>query len=285
VPAQDNGLKTVDATGTLEEVTGYQVKMKDGKGKELSVFIDQTSTAKYSGTADSKVLEPGMMVRFTGRFDTKGVLQGEIKELEIFQPRIGGRMMPNEMEKQTPGVYPVEGKQDANKNTVGNKNTTDNKTPAPTNGAKGSTATNNAKEKSKTAAKQRGNATKPNDAKSSVQTPQDYFVVGQLSGVQGKKLQVNTGNQSLTIQLASSLKINVSMNDISLGVKGDQIRVIGLSQASQPDAVQAKIVTVTGAKPIAPKELDSTAKSTGKTSDKKDGKADSKTGPKPPVKK
>jgi hypothetical protein len=274
--AQDNGLKTVDVRGTIEESSILQIKIKDKAGKELSVSVDPTSsTVRYTGTADAKVLSPGMMVRFTGSFDSKGTPQSDVKELEIFRPKVG-RMMSDEMMSQTPGIYPVNVKP---QNIPTDKNAADkNAGNSPNNK---NTAANNSKVSKTPKGSSKRPTNKSNDAKTGTAKPvgevQEYKIVGQVSNVQDNKLQINTGSQAIVVQLAANAKIKLSMPDAELGVKGDAVHVVGLSNATQPDVVQAKIVTITAAKPIAPQQIDSARKPNDKNADlKKDGKSDSK---------
>jgi hypothetical protein len=42
---------------------------------------------QVTGTADRSFLQPGLFVKFSGEMDAKGVLQDELKELEIFTPK------------------------------------------------------------------------------------------------------------------------------------------------------------------------------------------------------
>jgi hypothetical protein len=280
--AQDNGLKTVDVKGTIEEFSGFQIKefsgvqikIKDKAGKELGVSVDPTSsTVRYTGTADAKVMRPGMMVRFAGSFDSKGTAQSDVKELEIFRPKVG-RMMPDEMMSQTPGIYPVDGKQ---QNISTDKNAADKNA--------GNSPKNTAANSSKVSKTPKGSSKRPtnksNDAKTGTAKPvgevQEFKIVGQVTNVQDNKLQINTGSQAIVVQLAANAKIKVSMPDAELAVKGDAVHVVGLSNAAQPDVVQAKIVTITAAKPLAPQQIDSARKPNDKNADlKKVGKSDSK---------
>lgn len=282
--AQDNGLKTVDTKGTLEDSSGFQLKIKDKAGKEWNIFVDpSSSTLRYTGTADVKLLSPGMLVRFSGRFDSKGNAQADLKELEVFRPRVGVRMMQNEVLSQTPGIYPTDDKSkpaNANANVAENKATGNTANTSSKNNSNAKTGNANVKNNKST----KGSSKRTNDAKSGAATPvgevQEFRVVGQIVGVQGNKLQVATGSQSLVVQLAENAKVKVSMPDAEYGVKGDDVHVVGLSNSAQPDAVQAKIVTITGSKPLAGAQLDNSRKpndkNVGKSDPKKTGKADSK---------
>lgn len=275
LPAQDNGLKTVDTKGTLEESFGFQLRIKDKSGQELNVLLDPTSsTLRYEGTADAKILSPGMMIRFSGAFDAKGNLQSDLTELELFRPKVGGRMMQDELISQTPGLYPLEEKKNTSENNKGPEAQDD----SPAKPKKGTVTANTKDGKSSKSSSKQRQSNKSNDIKSganSLGDVQDFKVVGRITNVQGNKLQINTGRQALIVQLAANAKIKVKMPDTEYAVKGDHVHVVGFSHTAQPDTVKAKIVSITGAKPLRPQQLEDSAISGGK---KKDSKSDGKVG-------
>lgn len=277
--AQDNGLKALDVKGSVEELSGFQIKVKDEDGTELNVFVNPAnSTLRYRGTADAKVLGPGLMVRFSGSFDSNGNSQADVKELEVFRPKVG-RMSREEMVLQTPGIYPDEGKpQDRPEpKKAGNR-------PVEASTSK-STKKNVADAKETKSGTKKGGSKKSNDAKSNDTKSttadvevQNFRIVGQVIGIQGNELQVNTGRQPVRVQMAADAIISVSAPDLGFAVKGDQIHVVGFGNAAQPNAVQAESITITGAKPIAPQELVAAQKMKGKSADPpRAGKADGKT--------
>jgi hypothetical protein len=110
-------LPTVDLSGTVESVKrGYiqvaagDVKIReprtasadgtqtparrpaetagdDKKPEQFVVAVDPANTkVTVSGTADAKVLKPGMFVRFSGRVDKERKVIGELGEVEVFTP-------------------------------------------------------------------------------------------------------------------------------------------------------------------------------------------------------
>lgn len=274
--AQNVGLKTFDGKGKLVEANLFQLQFKSKEGVDYTVYLDaEQSTVNYSGTADTKSLSPGLMVRFSGKFDDKGTAQSDLTELEIFSPKLTGRLHPNEELAQTPGIYPVgeDGKQGgaAEKSAPG-KGTSNN--------AKDAKDSKDSKEATKSKGTKQKPTGKPSDNKTTGKGFQEYKVVGQITNVQGGKIMVSTGSQSLIVPIASSAKVKVSMPSAQFSMPNDEVHVVGLSSADQPTMIQARTVNIVGAKPIGANQLeDGDAKKSvaaGKGDTKKDGKSDGK---------
>ncbi|MEM7477379.1 MAG: hypothetical protein AAF483_20535 [Planctomycetota bacterium] len=99
----------VQVEGTLEGMHRDRLKIKDKDGKEVFAVLTPASKMEYKGTADAKFLRPGFMVRFKAGIDVqKGVVVSPISEIEVFRPSTSRRMLPEERQLQTSGVYPVE---------------------------------------------------------------------------------------------------------------------------------------------------------------------------------
>lgn len=255
--AQNNGLKSIDTKGTLINVGDYLVVFKANDGTEYTAYLnEEQSTFTYRGTADPKAISAGLMVRFVAKFDKLGNAESELKEMEIFNPRISNRMNQSERMAQTPGIYPTQEKDPnapAGNNAVGN-------------GAAGNNANNranardNAKDKNKNAKGKDKNDNKNNNKASEFI---EYRVVGQITAAQNGKIQISTGTQALVVQLASNAKVNINTIVPTYCAKGDEVQVVGLMSADLPTAIQATRVTVTGAKPVGKSDL---------ADDKKDNK-------------
>lgn len=226
-----NSLKTFDSKGTLLGVGNYQLFFKTKDGQETVAYLSEsTSSFEYKGTAEPTALSPGLMVRFTGKFDAKGNLQSDLEELQIFSPTFNPSLNPEQQLTQTPGIYPV-----------------DSKAPG--------------------AAKQKSSKGKRNEqGKADINAAQEYRVVGKISAIQGNKIQVATPEKALVVKLSSKANISIACSNLTFCKPGDEVHVVGLTSAEQPNQVQAKTVRITGAKPFSAKvdaaQVDA-AKSTG----------------------
>jgi hypothetical protein len=251
-----NNLKSVNTQGTLVNVGDYMVVFKDTKGTEFTAYLDeQKSTFNYRGTADPKALSPGLMVRFTAKFDNNGNAESEIKEMEIFTPIISNRLKQNELLAQTPGIYPTQ----ENEPNAKDANTKD----------PGNTAAKNTKDKGKnTKGKDK------NDPKAKAAEFVEYRVVGQITAAQSGKVQISTGARMLVVQLANNAKVNINTISPNYCAKDDEVKVEGLMSADLPTAIQASKVVVTGAKPVGKSDLTDDKKkgSVGKGNSAKDNK-------------
>ncbi len=273
--AQNNGLKSIDTKGTLINVGDYLVVFKANDGTEYTAYLnEEQSTFTYRGTADPKAISAGLMVRFVAKFDKLGNAESELKEMEIFTPRISNRMPQSERMAQTPGIYPTQEK--------------DPNAPAGNNANNRANAKDNAKDKNKNAKGKDKNDNKNNNNNKGGEFI-EYRVVGQITAAQSGKVQISTGSQVLVVQLASNAKVNINTIVPTYCAKGDEVQVVGLMSADLPTAIQATRVTVTGAKPVGKSDLaddkkdnkNTTAgKGNSKTDNKQTGgkKPDDKTG-------
>ena len=217
-----NGLNTANVKGELEALQGYTLKIKDEAGETLMVMANpQMCSINYSGEAEPEFLTPGLMVRFTATFDSKGIPTHQIGELEIFSPVRKRRMSRQEIQKQTAGIYPAEDDEEKGKDQV-------------------DAAPRNTRQSSRTRTRQ--------------QTPQKYLVVGKLMGTQAKKIAVRAGNRTVQVELAEEPSIQVQYGDLSFCQPGDKLEIVGMSRANQANFVQAQQVKVTANKKLAPPE-------------------------------
>ncbi len=109
--AQDGGLEIAEVSGKLQATLGYQMKFASEDGTEyMAVVNPQETSFRYEGTADIKFLTPGLLLRFTAAFDKAGNVQTPIKEIEVFNPVRQRRMKLEQMQDQTPGIYPIANK-------------------------------------------------------------------------------------------------------------------------------------------------------------------------------
>ena len=113
--AQDAaGLEIAEVSGKLQAAVGFQIKFKAEDGKDyMAVVNPQETTFRYQGTADLKFLTPGLLLRFTAPFDKAGNVSAPLKEIEVFNQVRQRRMRVEQMQDQTPGIYPVVKKDDA----------------------------------------------------------------------------------------------------------------------------------------------------------------------------
>lgn len=87
-------------SGTLEEANDNAVRIMDEKNESWVVRMGDDTDVKVEGDADRDCLRPGVIVQFTAKINEKGVLQGEVDELEIvsFQGKAssGGVFAPDD---------------------------------------------------------------------------------------------------------------------------------------------------------------------------------------------
>ncbi|QDV28012.1 hypothetical protein [Aureliella helgolandensis] len=210
--AVQGGLDAVQVSGTLQAISGNQVKIEDEQSHQSFGVLGNETQVTYLGEADKSVLQPGVFVRFTAPFDAAGKPQAELQEIEIFQATQRRRMSRQERQDQMPGIYPVE-EPEANQSRQPAK-----KAPDP--------------------ASERSPAIKT------------VRVVGQLKFAKQGKLQVMVGARSIVVTLAEDGIVKVASSDLSLAVQGDAVEISGLRNAAQPDWIQVQKMTVTGVQPL-----------------------------------
>lgn len=89
-------------SGTVQDVASSMVSIKGANDHAWLVRVDPKTKVQVEGTAEAGYLHAGLTVKFSGEIDKKGVLQSEIKQLEIYTPR----------DKREIGIF-AEGAQDA----------------------------------------------------------------------------------------------------------------------------------------------------------------------------
>ncbi len=97
---------TVQANGKIRAVQGevVQVANEESKQQWLVKMPKEPAGIRVLGTARPTYLQPGMMVRFSGQFDSKGNPQAPIEKLEVFTPKpVKEGMLPD---SQQFGVFP-----------------------------------------------------------------------------------------------------------------------------------------------------------------------------------
>lgn len=209
------GLDISEVEGKLEGVAGNMLRLQSEDGTHYMVMLAGNTTLAYDGTAEPEFLMPGLMVRFTAPFDAKGMPHGEVTELEIFRPAKQRRMSREQMQDQTPGIYPV-------------------------------SKENEDKDKKQDARSRRRRKPEP-PLPAGVQK---FRIVGQIRGVQDSKLQIAAGNRPVMIQLAKEPKIAVASGDTQFCMAGDAVSVSGLSNAAQPELIKAESIEIKGEQPL-----------------------------------
>lgn len=117
---QPGGLDLAEVSGKIEGAASNQIKVLGEDGQTYFVIANQQTNLTYSGTADRKLLTPGMLVRFSAGFDPLGMPTAAVNELEIFKPVQRRRMTREFAQRQTAGVYPIPPKKAENKATASN---------------------------------------------------------------------------------------------------------------------------------------------------------------------
>ncbi|MFK7738663.1 MAG: hypothetical protein AB8B50_21745 [Pirellulaceae bacterium] len=224
------GLEIATVEGELTGIAGDRLAVKAEDGKEYFAVYGRKCSLKYSGTADSQFLQPGLMIRFDATFDTaKGVATKPVTELEVYRPW-KGRLSQQQRKDQTPGLYPVSKDQQA----TGNKDNPRYR---------------------------RNQAQKQTDNKSKLQT---FRVVGLINGRQASKLRIMTGRQAILVDLTADPKVTVASGDALFCSLGDKVKVTGLRDPSQETLIKAETIEIKGAKPLGKSGGKQNAKDDGK---------------------
>lgn len=208
------------AEGKLESQQLQTLRISTEDNKDVFVQLSQGTAVKYTGEADRSWLSPGLMVRFTTKFE-QGRPAGAIKSLDVFVPAMRPGMTMEQMREQTPGVY-QEGK-------------------APPPGAKGLFTDDNQPKG--------GRATKQTADTAAGQSA-TYRVVGRVMGMQGNMLIVMT-EQPMQFELDPAAAISVSASDMTFATKGDAVAVSGLRNPAEPALIQAEKIEIKAAKKLA----------------------------------
>lgn len=215
------------AEGKLEAQQGQTLKISTTDNKEIFVQVGPGTALKYSGEADRSWLSPGMMVRFSTRFD-QGKAVAPLKSLDVFMPVLRPGMTMEQMREQTPGIYQ------------------EGKTPPP--GAKGLFADDSQKPGNKGGSKPAGN--KPADAaQPAVGASAAYRVVGKLMGLHGNTIMV-MAEQPMQFELDPAATISVTSSDLTFAVHGDPVAVSGLRNPAEPAYIQAEKLEIKAAQKL-----------------------------------
>ena len=216
-------MEIAKAEGKLEAQQGQRIKISTAEQMEIFIDISQETSLKYSGEADRSWLSPGLMVRFSTKFD-----QGKpevLKGLEVFMPVMHRRMSMEQIRDQTPGMY-QEGK-------------------VPPAGAKGLFAEDDKKAGAKPAGKPSA-ATPPAAATGAAPTVR---VIGKLMGVHGNVVMVMT-EQPMQFELDPEATIAVTSGDLSFVAQGDSVAVSGLRSPAEPSFIRAERIEIKAAKKL-----------------------------------
>lgn len=206
----NGGLEVANIEGTLQAAARDRIKLKTEDDQEYMAVLNQKSTLKYQGSADTSFLmQPGLYVRFSGAFDTQqGTLVAPLEALEVFKPHASRRMTREQRQAQTPGIYPVvkeEGRRAGRANP-----------------------------------KQRVNPS----------GPQEFQVVGRIAGIEPGRMQILAGNRRLLVELAEELDISVAAGDTTFCRPGDKVSVSGLRNPQQENWLSAETIEIEGSEPL-----------------------------------
>lgn len=108
--AQQNPMQpNADAAGTVKAMRGNIIHVVNDAGDQYLIKLpDRTQYVNYNGQATIGFLKPGMIVRFSGRFDSKGNVAEPLSRLEVFTPKPPARNQPPAEEDRL-GVFPEAG--------------------------------------------------------------------------------------------------------------------------------------------------------------------------------
>ena len=217
-------MEIAKAEGKLEAQQGQRIKISTAEQKEIFIDISQETSLKYSGEADRSWLSPGLMVRFSTKFD-----QGKpemLKGLEVFMPVMHRGMSMEQIRDQTPGMYQ------------------EGKAPPPV--PKGLFAGDDKKAGTKPAGKPA--ATTPPPAATTGAAP-TVRVIGKLMGVHGNVVMVMT-EQPMQFELDPEATIAVTSGDLSFVAQGDSVAVSGLRSPAEPSFIRAERIEIKAAKKL-----------------------------------
>ena len=197
------------------------IKILNAENKEVFLHSDNDTLVTYKAEAEPAWLMPGYMVRFSASFDQNSKATAPLKAIEVFTPRTGRRMSPEEMREQTPGIT----REDKPQLEGAKAPETDKKPP------KG----------------------KPAKKDATPAPGQTFRVVGQIGGIQNNVLTV-LASTPIQIEIDPAAVVTVTSNDlvsaINLIVKGDGVVVSGLTNPAQPSQVYCEQITIKAGKKL-----------------------------------
>lgn len=114
------GAEMYENEGTVMGIVPGGIQMLTERDSAwLIQVVPRQSQVKVTGTAEPGFLRSGLFIKFSGEIDAKGVLQGEIKEMEIVTPAgknsmgvfaSGSDDTAKPISKLEPGTYDIRGK-------------------------------------------------------------------------------------------------------------------------------------------------------------------------------
>ena len=265
------GFEIVNVTGKLDSMLGSNLKILSDGNIETIAVLDQRTSAKFSGQAKSTWLPPGILVRFSARFDGNGKAEAPLKSLDAFVTDPRARLTPDEMRNQSPGMYPEGGSiGNATKGLFNDKSSD----------AKGNRKADKKADKKtdkKVDKKSEGKKGAKNAELASLGTPQTYRVVAQVMQVQQNTMFLRAGNQTLSVEIDPAATINVSLPHVLFAVPGDAITLSGLRSPRDPKFVQVEKIEVKATKLLGLDGTQAAKGGRGSTKSTKSGKGASKT--------
>lgn len=186
------------------------IKVQTEDGKQWLVGLGRTAqTVSIVGKADATWLQPGMLVRFSARFDRRGEAIAPIQDISVVTLREGMRFGMTPENLPTPGLG---------------------------SGAAGGLFKDAAEEQSAARKKPRRQP-KPK--------PQDisYTVIGKIAKVRKGDLSIAAG-RLLKAKLAEQPRISVDVSDLSLAPMGTTISLDAWYYPNMPGRAMATRVTI-----------------------------------------
>jgi len=210
-PPRENLRTTATIKGMARGV--LQIVTEDG-GQWL-VRMPEQERLTFTASAEPGWLQRGMLVRFTGTFDSKGKPQSVISELEVFNLREGFKL----------GIFPDEDRGISSSGLFSSEDGEKNKKK---------------KKKGKKKTAPRNKASR-------------YFISGQLFGLKGNKIAVKAGGTVVQAELAEKVRVSVQLNNVRYVREGDKVQVDAWYPAGQKAAGRAIAtkLAITAAKPLA----------------------------------
>ena len=235
-------MEIAKAEGKLEAQQGQRIKISTADQKDVFIDIVRETSVKYTAEAEPSWLVPGLMVRFSTKFD-QGKPVAPLKNLEVFMPVTYGRLTMEQIRDQTPGFY-QEGKTASpeTKNLfAGEKNAIDKKaTDKPTDKPADKPA-NKPSDKAGSGA---------SSAAVNASGSPGVRIVGKLIGVHNNALMIMV-DQPVQFELDAAVTISVSAADLTFAMQGDSVTVSGLRNPSEPSLIRAEKLEIKAAKKLA----------------------------------
>lgn len=201
----------VMSTGTVKALVPGRLQITNSDGAEWVVALAPRAEVFVTGTATSDFLKPGMLVRFSGKFNKKGETVDPIKTFTVYTPRVdwNAQRRPQREEASNPALT------EATKNLF------------------------------KLESEEPKKPVKPmRPVKEKLPDTFDVASAGPISSIKNGKLQVRAPEAAFKIDIAEDATVNLDVSDYSLAKPGDRIEIEGYANPMDATQIMATKVTI-----------------------------------------